>query len=80
MMTRRNQPADPTAEGTTDQSTQTASGLSGGKPERSQEDTRPLEDPIARARAERHTTPRQYEIEADDDVRPADDSSLNTKI
>lgn len=79
-MTRRNKPADPTAEGTSDQSTQTASGLPGGKPERSQEDTRPLEAPIARTRAERHTTPRRYEHEADDDVMPADDSSLNTKI
>ncbi len=79
-MTRRNKPADPTAEGSSDQSTRTARGLPGGKPELSQEGTRPLEAPIARTRAERHTTPRRYEHGADDEVMPADDSSLNTKI
>ena len=79
-MTRRNRPADPTAEGTSNQFTRTASGLPGGKPGQSRDDTRPPEAPIARTRAERHTTPRRYEHEADDDVMPADDSSLNTKI
>lgn len=79
-MTHRNKPADRTAEETSHQSTQTASGLTGGRTKRSQADRGLHEDPIARTRAERHTTPRQYEKEADDDVMPADDSSLNTKI
>lgn len=79
-MTRRNKPADPTAEGTSHQSTQTASGLTGGRPEQLEGDRERHEDPIARTRAERHTTPRRYETDAADDVMPADDSSLNTKI
>lgn len=62
---------DPTAERTSDMSTQTASGLSGG---------RDAENAVNRAPLE---TPRRYEqpIEDDDDpVMPADDATLNTKI
>ena len=63
---------DPTAERTSRQSTQTASGLSGGR----QVDA----ENVKGADLE---TPRRYEqpLEDDDDpVMPADDTTLNTKI
>jgi hypothetical protein len=63
---------DPTAERTSSQSTQTASGLSGGR----QNDG----DNVKGADLE---TPRRYEqpLEEDDDpVMPSHDSTANTKI
>jgi hypothetical protein len=65
-MTRRNKPADPTAENIADQTTQSAGGLTGGRApekERANEDARPPRD-----------------TDADDPAMPADDSTLNTKI
>jgi len=66
---------DPTAERTSDQSTQSASGLSAGRnrpdSDRDAVNQQPLE------------TPRRYDqpIEDDDDpVMPFDDTTLNTKI
>ena len=66
---------DPTAELTSDQSTQSASGLSAGR-------NRPdgAREPVNRQPLE---TPRRYDqpIEDDDDpVMPSDDTTLNTKI
>jgi len=63
---------DPTAEQTADQSSQSASGLSGGRPGRDQA-----------VNQESLDTPRRYDqpIEDDDDpVMPSDDTTLNTKI
>lgn len=70
-MTRRNKPGDPTSEGTADQSTQTAGGLTGGRPTQTpgprRDASRPRDqgeaDIEARKRAARHT-PRRYEEEA----------------
>ena len=78
-MTRRTNPADPTSERTADQSTQTASGLTGGRPvgdgrERArmqEQDDRDDEEIIPRTREERGTTPRKYE-HADDKALPSD--------
>lgn len=72
-MTRPSKPADPTSERSVDQSTQTASGLTGGRPvgegrERArmpEHDDRDDKEIIPRTREERGTTPRQYE-QADD--------------
>jgi len=68
---------DPTAERTSDQSTQSASGLSAGRGE-SREPK--VDEAAGRGALE---TPRRYEqpIEDDDDpVMPSDDTTLNTKI
>jgi hypothetical protein len=73
-------PADPAAEGTSDQSTRSASGQRGSKPERFRKAEALEDDPIARTRTARHATPRRYEQEVEDAAMPADDSSLNTKI
>ena len=62
---------DPTAERSSDQSTQSASGLSDGRSTADIVNRQPLE------------TPRRYDqpIEDDDDpVMPFDDTTLNTKI
>ena len=72
----RHKPADPTHERTAEQTTQSASGLSGGDAERGHSEE---EDLIARTPSERHTTPRRYE-ENEDPTMPSDDSALNTKI
>ena len=66
---------DPTAELATDQSTQSASGLSAG---RNRPDSR--RNAVNRQPLD---TPRRYDqpIEDDDDpVMPSDDTTLNTKI
>lgn len=67
-MTRRNTPADPTSEDTADQSTQTAGGLTGGRPTKAPGPRRDAsggrdrgdEQIEARKRAAR-ATPRRYE-------------------
>ena len=72
---RRSSSNDPTAESTSDQSTQSASGLSAG---RSRPDTR--DDAVDPRPLD---TPRRYDqpIEDDDDpVMPSDDATLGTKI
>jgi hypothetical protein len=79
---------DPTAEGTTDQSTETASGLTTGEGERPAdkgpgvERNKMLDEHAVRRTPQgRDTTPRRYEQPADDDpVMPTDDPSLGTKI
>ena len=79
-MTRPSKPADPTAERTSEMSTQTGSGLSGGKPVPSDESAPDaIEDPIRRTSDERDDTPRGYD-RTDDPVMPADDPELGTKI
>ena len=65
---------DPTAEREADQSTQSAGGLSGGRPGPESGEI------VSRGRLE---TPRRYDqpIEEDEDpVMPGDDPTLNTKI
>jgi hypothetical protein len=78
--TRRAPIAQPTAERTADQSTQSASGLTadrpGVNPERQYDDD---EDVVARTDFGQADTPRKYEQD-DDEVMPSDDSPLNTKI
>ena len=88
-MTRRNKPADPTAERTADQSTQSASGLSAGRPAPGDKGRDGGDaDVMARRRAAKET-PRRYDTEADadadaedtqDPALPADDATLKTKI
>lgn len=86
---------DPTAERTADQSAETASGLTTGRPG---PDTTPLapddaggpgvernrtvDETAVRRRPEgRDGTPRRYDQPADEDpVMPTDDASLGTKI
>ena len=66
---------DPAAERTSDQSTQSASGLSGGRSRPEWSDDAVNRQPF--------DTPRRYDqpIEDDDDpVMPSADSTLNTKI
>jgi hypothetical protein len=73
----------PADERTADQSTQSASGLSGGKPERERVRDRDQEDDdlIARNQKERHATPRRYDEDASDDAAmPANDATMKTKI
>ena len=72
---------DPTAENTAEQSTPAAGGLGAGR----ERDTgarkhEPHDDVVRRTRIERDSTPRRYEQPVEDDVMPADDPSLNTKI
>lgn len=85
---------DPTAERTTDGSTETASGLTTGRsgpdastpaPDREGpgvERNRTVDETAIRRRPEgRDTTPRRYEQPAEEDpVMPTDDPSLGTKI
>lgn len=75
----RSSSQDPTAELASDQSTQSASGLSAGRTgsERSRDESG---EAVNRDSLE---TPRRYDqpIEDDDDpVMPSDDTTLNTKI
>jgi hypothetical protein len=76
---RRSSSNDPTDEPSSDQSTQTASGLSGSEADVSS--PRRSGDAVGSAAA--LETPRRYEqpVEDDDDpVMPADDPTLSTKI
>lgn len=80
---RRQNQSDPTAERTSEQSTQTASGLSGGRrgPEVASE--READEVINRDREDEDDqtrTPRKYEEGATDPALPSDDATLNTKI
>jgi hypothetical protein len=71
---------DPTAEFSSDQSTQSASGLSAGREGPGVERNRESDDVINRADLD---TPRRYDQALEDDedpVMPSDDSTLNTKI
>ena len=71
---------DPTAEFSTEQSTQSASGLSSGREGTDVERGTFREDVIDRDELE---TPRRYEQPLEDDedpVMPSDDATLNTKI
>jgi hypothetical protein len=90
-MARPRNPADPTEERTADQSTQSASGLTAGRPDRirpgnagptgSRGQAAEDDDLIARNEEERHQTPRRYDERADEDAAmPSNDSTLNTKI
>jgi hypothetical protein len=66
---------DPTAEPASDQSTQSASGLAGGR--------RSPDTPNDAVNRQPLETPRRYDqpIEDDDDpLMPADDATLDTKI
>jgi hypothetical protein len=76
---RRTRLDDPTAENTSDQSTESAGGLTAGR-ERAHNRAE-SEDLIRRTAESRDTTPRRYDQPADaDPVMPSDDPSLNTKI
>lgn len=76
---RRANQSDPTAERTSEQSSQTASGLSGGRgPEVASE--READDLLNRDTEERYDTPRRYEEGDTDPAMPANDATLNTKI
>jgi hypothetical protein len=71
---------DPTAERTADQSTQSATGLSGGRRDRDESRGSGSEEAVNRSAL---ATPRRYDqpIEDDEDpVMPSDDTTLNTKI
>jgi hypothetical protein len=76
---RRTRLDDPTAERTSDQSTESASRPTAGR-----ETTRRRaddEDLIRRTAEERDRTPRRYDQPAEaDPVMPSEDPSLNTKI
>ena len=77
---RRSSSHDPTDEPAAAQSTQSASGLSGGRKDSGVAADR-LDDTVNRTAED--ITPRRYEqpIEDDEDpVMPGDDSTLNTKI
>jgi hypothetical protein len=70
---RGTNPFEPTDQRTSDQSTQTASGLSGGRGD--------AEDVVARERRRGdEDPPRQYDEDADDPALPSNDATLNTKI
>ncbi len=79
-MTRRTNPHDPTDERTSDMSTPTASGLSGGRSER-RDDRAGEEEPVPRDGDRRGAPPRRYEQPASEDpAMPSDDAALGTKI
>ena len=74
---QRSSSQDPTAERTTDQSTQSASGLPMGSGEQGRGWD---EDVVNRAPLD---TPRRYEqpiADDEDPVMPSDDATMNTKI
>ena len=82
MNDRRPNPADPSAERTAETSTQTASGLTSGRPktERGRQDDE-KDDVLPREGEDPRTTPRRYDdANTDDAVMPTDDASLGTKI
>lgn len=79
--TRRANQSDPTAERTAgDQPSQTASGLSSGRPGPEVASEREADDLLNRSSEERYDTPRRYEEGDTDPALPADDATLNTKI
>jgi hypothetical protein len=87
MTERRDNPGDPTPERTTDQSTQTASGLSADRATDAAELRSPGSEPegddlIARNSKDARMTPRRFDSDSDngEPVMPSDDPSLGTKI
>jgi hypothetical protein len=75
---RRSRLDDRTAEKITDQSTQSAGGLTAGRDVRNRADS---EDLIRRTSEEHDTTPRRYDQPADaDPVMPSKDPALKRKI
>ena len=81
MSDRRANPADPTAERTSEQPTPTASGLTGGRPGMEQARRNDDQDDlIGREGEDDRATPRRDSGSADDAVMPTDDASLGTKI
>ena len=75
---RRTRLDDPTAESTSDQSTESASGLTAGRDIRNRADG---EDLIRRTAEERDTTPRRYDQPAEaDPVMPSKGPASNAKI
>ena len=77
----RSSSQDPTSEPATDQSSESASGLTAGREGPGVERNRGDADLVNRRTAD--TTPRRYEQPLEDDhdpVMPSDDSTLNTKI
>lgn len=78
MNDRRTNPSDPTAERTSEQSTPSASGLTGGRPEDVRR-TDETDDLTPRGAEDDRATPRQRDSD-EDTVMPTDDSSLGTKI
>jgi hypothetical protein len=70
---RRTPPADPTSERTSDQSTQTTGGLTGGRDDASR-------DAADRRETDVGDSGRPDQDRASDPVLPADDSTLATKI
>jgi hypothetical protein len=80
---RRSSSNDPSDEPVASQSSQSASGLSGGRPGPGVEfNAEDAEDVVNRAGADT-ATPRRYEQPVDDDsdpVMPSGDATLNTKI
>ena len=80
MTDRRPNPADPTAERTSEQSTPSASGLTGGRPDREQ-GRRDDGDELIPREGEDTRVDGDRGAETDrDPVMPDDDTSLGTKI
>jgi hypothetical protein len=80
MSDRRPNPSDPTAERTSEQSTPSASGLTGGRPD--SEDVRRNDDHddlTPRGAEDDRAMPSRPDSD-EDTVMPTDDSSLGTKI
>lgn len=79
---RRPDPADPTAERTAESSTQTASGLSGGRAgtDQARERDDGTAKVIPRRGEDERGTPRRAGEGDEDPVMPDDDPSLGTKI
>ena len=81
MSDRRPNPADPTAERTSEQSTPTASGLTGGRTDPEQPRRNDDNDELKpRGGEDARATPRGHDAADDDPVMPTDDASLGTKI
>jgi hypothetical protein len=81
MSDRRANPADPTAERTSEQPTPGNSGLSGGRPGTEQPRRNDDDDDLTgRGAEDDRATPRRRDSGDMDPVMPNDDSSLGTKI
>lgn len=79
-MTRRQNQSDPTAQRTAEQSTQSASGLTGGKSRPQGASERDADDLLNRDSEERYDTPRRYEEADTEPATPAEDETPNPKI
>jgi hypothetical protein len=78
---RRSSSNDPSDERVSDQSSQSASGLSRRPAAGVERNSQTVEEVVDRE-AEDMATPRRYEqpLDQDDPVMPTDDATLNTKI